>query len=63
MRNAADLLTTAQVAERTGKTVSTVNRWAAIGKLPVAHKLPGRTGVNLFDPADVDRLDIGERAS
>lgn len=56
MRSVADLLTTAQVAERIDKTISTVNRWAATGKLPVAHKLPGRTGVNLFDPAVVDEV-------
>lgn len=63
-----DLLTAAQVAERKGVTVRTVARWVESGKLPVAHRLPGKTGALLFDPADVDalkmvtttRLDTGE---
>ena len=51
-----DLMTTAQVAARLGVTVTTVNRWAADGTLPVARKLPGRTGANLYAPADVEAL-------
>ena len=35
-------------------TVRTVQRLAASGALPVAHKLPGQTGAFLFSPADVD---------
>lgn len=50
MRNIADLLTTAQVAERYNASVATINRWAAGGKLPVAFNAPsGR----LYDPHDV----------
>lgn len=46
-------LTTAQVAERTGWSVTSINRWALSGELP-ARKLPGRTGAYLFDPAVVE---------
>lgn len=51
MSNAApfgeDFLTTAQVAEVTGWSVTSINRWAAAGSLP-GRKLPGRTGAWLF---------------
>lgn len=57
--NAADdLLTTAEVAAITGKTVATINRWAASGALPVAKRLPGRTGANLFHRADVEAVQV-----
>ena len=49
-------LTTKQVAERLGKSVATVNRMAADGRLPYAVKVPGETGAYLFDPADIERL-------
>jgi len=52
----ADLLTTSQVAKRVGRTVATVNRWAAEGRLKPALKLPGDTGAYLFHRADVDTL-------
>ncbi|TYP82027.1 helix-turn-helix domain-containing protein [Blastococcus xanthinilyticus] len=45
--NEEDILTTAQVAELTGWSVTSINRWAAAGVLP-ATKLPGRTGPYLF---------------
>lgn len=48
------LLSTAQVAEILGTTVATVNRWVAAGKLPIAQQLPGRTGVRLYIPRDVE---------
>lgn len=47
-------MSTAQVADMLNATVATVNRWAASGKLPVAMKLPGRTGANLFRREDVE---------
>lgn len=53
---ADDLLTTAQVATILERPIATVNRWAVEGKLPVAHKLPGRTGANLYRRDDVDAL-------
>lgn len=52
----ADLLTTKQVAREFGVRVGTVNRWAQTGRLPVAHKLPGETGANLYTRDDVEAL-------
>lgn len=52
----ADYLTTAQVAEKVGRTVATVNRWAAEGRLKPAHKLPGDTGAYLYRRTDVEDL-------
>lgn len=54
------LLTTAQVAERTGWSVTTVNRKAASGDLPVAFKVEGKRGLRLFDPAVVAQLDTDD---
>ena len=34
-------------------TVSTVNRWAASGRLPSAAKTPGIRGARMFDMRDV----------
>ncbi len=56
-----DLLTTADVAERTGITVHHVSRLVREGKLTPAHQLPGATGARLFDEAEVDRF-LAERA-
>lgn len=53
---ATNLLTTAEVAALLGTSVATVNRWAAAGKLPVAHSLPGIRGARLFDRSDVEAL-------
>lgn len=43
-----DLLTTSEVSELTGWSVTSVNRWALSGDLPAERKLPGRTGSYLF---------------
>jgi hypothetical protein len=51
----ADLLTTAQVADMTGWSVTSINRWALNGDLPSVRKLPGRTGPYLFDRQIVER--------
>lgn len=51
-----DLLTSAEVAEALDRPVATVNRWALEGRLPVAKKLPGRTGANLYRRSDVEAL-------
>lgn len=51
------LLTTAEVAQRFGVHVATVNRWAAAGKLPVALRLPGKRGDRLYDPKVIARFD------
>lgn len=46
--NPADLLTTRQAAERLGKSVATINRLAAAGKLRAEWKAPGDTGAYYF---------------
>lgn len=52
-----DELISAQDAERLlKKDRRTIHRWAASGKLPVAHKLPGDTGAFLFRRSDVEAL-------
>ena len=51
-----DFLTTAQVASHLGVSIATVNRWAKSGRLPVAAKVPGRTGPNLYLAEDVQAL-------
>lgn len=50
-----ELLTTAQVAELTGWSITSVNRWANSGDLPPEHKLPGRTGSYLFRRSIVEQ--------
>lgn len=54
-----DLLTSAEVAEILGTTKRTVNRHAALGKIP-AQKLPGRTdrgrGQYVFSRQVIDLL-------
>jgi hypothetical protein len=52
----ANLLTTAQVAERLGRSVSYVNAAAAAGRLNVEVQVPGATGARLYHPAEVDRF-------
>lgn len=51
-----DFLSTSQVAALKGVNVATVNRWAKTGKLPVAVKVPGKTGANLYRREDVAAL-------
>lgn len=62
MSDAADLLTTAQVADLLGVTVATVNRWALLGKATPVRKLPGPTGAYLYERAEVDAL-VAARAA
>lgn len=63
MRKAEDdFLTTAQVAEILNYTIPWVNKLAATGRLPVAQKLPGRTGAYLFNRAEIERV-ASERAA
>jgi excisionase family DNA binding protein len=50
------LLTSAEAAAILGVEQPTVNKWAAEGRLPVAMKLPGLRGHNLFRPEDVEAL-------
>lgn len=51
---ADDLLTTSQVVELTGWSVTTINRWAQSGDLPHERKLPGRSGSYLFKRSVVE---------
>lgn len=53
------LVSTSEAADLLQTTVATINRWAASGKLPVAMKLPGRTGAHLFRREDVEALKAG----
>ena len=48
MPNPEDLLTTSEVRDLTGWSVTSINRWAQKGDLPAERKLPGRTGSYLF---------------
>lgn len=49
-----ELLTTADVMERTGKTAATITRWVAAGKLKPIHKGRGIRGAYMFAKTDVD---------
>jgi excisionase family DNA binding protein len=57
------LLSTAETAERLGVSVSTVTRLADSGRLPIAHRMPGRTGAMLFDESDVETFAAAEPES
>lgn len=63
MGSAGDLITTTEAATVLGYTVAWTNKLAASGRLPVAHKLPGRTGAFLFDRADIERWATTRAAS
>ncbi|MDQ3307567.1 MAG: helix-turn-helix domain-containing protein [Actinomycetota bacterium] len=58
-----ELLSTSEAAEILGTSGVTVNRWAITGKLPVAHKMPGRTGAYLFARSDVEAFRRTERVA
>ena len=44
------MITTAEVAQRLGVSIPTVNRWVRDGRLEPVQKLPGIRGANLFHP-------------
>lgn len=50
-----DLITTAEAAAILDVTVAWVNKLAAADRIPVAQKLPGRTGAYLFRREAVER--------
>ena len=52
----AELLTTAQVAEHLGRSVSYINQAAVAGRINATMQLPGAKGARLFHPAEVDRF-------
>lgn len=55
MQTAAPL-GTVEAAERIGVERSTLSRWVASGRIVPLHKLPGKNGVVLFSPEEVDRV-------
>lgn len=52
----ANLLTSAETAERLGIDRGTLTRWVQAGRIVRAMKLPGKQGPALFDPAEVERV-------
>jgi predicted site-specific integrase-resolvase len=63
MTTTPHLLNADQAAERRGVDRRTITRWASSGKLPVALRLPGKTGALLFAVTDVDRAPLSPAAS
>lgn len=51
-----DIITTAEAAHRLGLPVRTLTRWARVGRIEPAAKLPGLRGAYLFDAAEVERV-------
>lgn len=58
-----ELLFTADVADRLGVTVRTVNRWVREGRLTPQMQGPGAKGARLYHPAEVDRFAATLEAS
>lgn len=54
-------MTTAEVAVAAGRSVKTITRWVASGRLVPVKVLPGYRGGFLFDPRDVKALVTPER--
>lgn len=52
----SDLLATIEAAEIIGVERSTLSRWVALGRMTVAHQLPGKNGAVLFERAEVERV-------
>jgi predicted site-specific integrase-resolvase len=63
METESDLVGTRDAAEIIGCERSTLSRWVALGKLPLALQLTGPTGAHLFHRADVDRLAVEYRSN
>lgn len=57
-----ELITTQQASKILNYSVAWVNKLAARGDLPVAHKLPTATGAYLFRRAEIERF-ASERAA
>ena len=56
-----ELLTTSQVADMLGKSVTSVSRYVRDGLLTATMQLPGDTGARLFHPAEVERFRSANR--
>ena len=50
-----NFLGSSEVCERIGIDRSTLTRWIQTGRIAYVQKLPGATGVYLFDPVEVER--------
>lgn len=61
MLDMADLIGTTEAAQRKGVDRSTFFRWVQLGHIKPVMKLPGQTGAMLFDPTEVDALDMPSR--
>ncbi len=57
------LIGTAEAAEVIGVDRSTLSHWIAKGRIAPAQKLPGKTGVLLFDRSEVERVATEYAAS
>lgn len=51
-----ELIPTSTVAKLLGKTVATINRWAAEGRIVPAMKLGPNTGARLYRRSDIEAL-------
>ena len=60
-----DLISVAEAAEILGRSVRTVHRLVDSGSLPVAGRLPGRTGAIILDRSEVEDLadDLADEAT
>lgn len=60
----AQLISTAEVAERLGRSVSFINASAAEGKITPEVQFPGVKGARLYHPAEVERFaaSLAERS-
>ena len=52
------LLSSSEVCAVLQISRSTLVRWIAAGKITAVQKLPGQSGVYLFDPAEIARFVI-----
>lgn len=56
MPESSQLLSSAEACTILQVSRSTLIRWVASGKIRAAQKLPGQSGVWLFEPGEVTRL-------
>jgi excisionase family DNA binding protein len=56
MPESSQLLSSAEACTILQVSRSTLIRWVASGKIHASQKLPGQSGVYLFEPAEVTRL-------
>ena len=50
------LMGSTEAARTIGVDKSTLTRWAAEGRIAVAHKLPGKNGAALYFASEVERV-------